>query len=152
MLAPKRLPDTVRRLEPQRNWEPQNLNKPGVSILWGMERISVHNGCFHPESYISWLWKIWDSIYWWWKNLIFKSEIWTANSLSARPHNHPGPRGSVINGNSQIVIWTSSEFQWRLASSSSIVIKDNIGHQHLSSSSSSFFHHFSIIFTFKMLF
>ena len=52
-------------------------------------------------------------------------------------------RGSIINGNSKIIIWTTSEFQWRLASSSSssIVINNDIRHRHrqLSSSSSSFF-------------
>ena len=47
-------------------------------------------------------------------------------------------RGSIINGNGQTVIKTSSDFQWHLASSLS--------------SSSSFFLHFPIIVTFKMSF
>ena len=39
-------------------------------------------------------------------------------------------RGGIINGNGQIVIWTTSEFQWCLASSSlsSIITNEDIHH------------------------
>ena len=52
-------------------------------------------------------------------------------------------RGSVINDNAQIIIWTSSEFQWRLASLSLIDINDDIRHCHRHLSSSLFFPSFS---------
>ena len=72
-----------------------------------------------------------------WKLVIGKNTIYALSWPASQTISFIA-RGGLINDNTQIVIWTSSEFQWRLPSSSSIVINDDIRHRHPHLLSSSF--------------